>query len=231
MSNSSLVIAINNFIDEVKALVSKKPARALVSDNTSLLGGQTSVQISQSAQTRVTSHATDKANPHSVTATQLGGVTTTYVDQLLEGRLTLGSLAISRYGNVNDANIGVIVSGKTVSFTKQNPAFIRGQSRIFQPFTMVIDDAITVDKIYHIYLIIQDGSVVHQILQSVIPETHESMYLGSIRFDSNNSAQYSGFKPVIRIGINRISETPCGSGIPVTGGLPDVEVKLDPGWR
>ena len=231
MSYSSLVTAINNFVNEVKVLVAKKPASALVSDNTNLLGGQTSTQISQSAQTRVNNHANDKANPHAVTAAQLGGVTTAYVDQFLESRLTLGSLAISRYGNINDSDIGITVSGKTVNFTKQNPAFIRGQSRIFQPFTMDIEDTTTVNRVYHVYLIISEGDVVHEITQEVIPETLETMYLGSIRFDANDNVQYSGFKPIARVGISRISEVACGSGIPATSGLPNVPAKLDPDWR
>lgn len=160
-----------------------------------------------------------------------GGVTTTYVDQYLDSRLSLGSLSVSRYGEINDDDIGVSVTGKTVRFTKRNVAFIRGQSRVFDQFETVIQDEVTANKVYHVYLTIGGGVVEHQIRREIMPESLESMYLGSIRYDASDNVQYAGFKPVVRVGINRLSLTPCGSGIPVTGGLPNAVVKLDSNWR
>ena len=227
----TLLAKVREFTSTTNDLVKTKPPHAVESVNTAALAGASKTSIKTSALTTVNAHIANKDNPHGVTLNSIGGVSKAYVDNALSETLSLSELPMSQFGDTTDDPLGVTSSGWTLRFTKPIAAYIQGVSGMLaaQNVNLSDIDANPAEKVFYVYLQLEDGIPAYRVTLQKLPESEMLMYLGSV-YTGTAAIASTSIDRVSRVGIYRINHLPAGSSIPVTGGTFEREEQIDLGW-
>lgn len=228
---TTLTGKVRELTDAINELIRTMPDSAERSDDATLLQGVSRSQLIGEGINAVSNHATDNNNPHNLTLAQVGGVSSGYVDAALETAVALTDLPVSQFGDTTNDPLGITFSGWTLNFTKPIAAYIQGVSGILavQNVNLSVIDANPAEKVFHVFLELEDGIPTYQVTLQKLPESAVLMYLGSV-YTGTAAIASTSIERVSRLGIYRINHLPAGSSIPVTGGHPMQPNRLDLGW-
>lgn len=152
-------------------------------------------------------------NPPPVTAAQLGVYTQAEIDKLLQSKLGLGDTPISYWGQSMGDAVNMSITGTVLRFNTPMPALLGGARAVLPVDTLNVS-AVNGTATY-VYLIASNGQLMYAGSATVIPEDSVSMYIGKT-VGNGTTAVLTDFKPVIRMGSYRLSNSRRGSAIPVS---------------
>ena len=214
----------------VEALHAKAPT-AGKSDNALKLNNQAPDVMKAAADVNANAHINNHSNVHQLTPAQLGTPPRAQVEERLAPLIPQGTLPISRWGSLDNAPLGIALSGWVLRFTKAQVAIFNG--RYFLAPVANVDVSLTTgapaNQTFHIYLKLT-GTVVSYIASpSFTAERFDLMWLGTATANATGLATFSIVR-VTKLGRYRLSTTAVGSGLPVTLGVPSQVQHLDSSW-
>lgn len=232
---SDLMAKVQSYIAQITTLVNSKPAASALSDNATALENSTQAQFLARNQAKIDAHAARRDNPHKLTAAQLGVPAKADVDALIAPVMQQGMLNISRFGSADKTPIPYVINNDfTVDITVAVPVVLAGRVYTLPAQKIDIGRMTSGYDTYYVYVRMVNGVIKYDVLYGPIAESTLSMFVGTISVGTvNNVYKITAFtiNKVTRLGIYRISTTPCGSAIPATNGQPHQAVKLDAGWK
>jgi hypothetical protein len=216
--NPGLTVALNAFSAAITSVVTRKAGSAAVADNALTFNGKTAATFIADNAAISTAHINNTNNPHGTTASQAGAYTKEEANSLVAQCIPRGILPISRIGAVNGAwPVSLNTAAKRVDFTGEVPVVLAG---IFNMMPIgSVGYSTTVPRNY-VYVRLNGGIFSYVIESSPQAETTTNMLFGVIDIVSGNVTDW-WLRSVTRLDTFRISQTPAGSAIPVSGGTPD----------
>jgi hypothetical protein len=225
---NALTNQINQFYAEIVTALGKKTAASFQSQNSSKLNGRTLAQAVSDATTALATHASNKANPHTVTAAQVGAYDQAGFDAVFNLLLPSGILPISRFGTLDTAPVPTSFLGWVFSTTAAIPLIMAGGAYTLPVISVDMSTLFPgayANRTFYVYVRLIGGVPSLLISASQIAETITNMYLGTLTTGTSTIATVT-LKKVTRLDTFRVSNLPIGSAIPVSNGTPDAPATL-----
>lgn len=212
-----LSIALDAFSAALTSAVTRKTGSAAVADNALAFNGKTAATFVTDNAAISNAHINNPSNPHNTTAGQVGTYTKEEANSMVAQCIPRGILPISRIGAVDGSwPVSLNTSSSRVDFTGQVPVILAGI------FTMMpvgsVSYSTTVPRNY-VYVRLNGGIFSYVVESSPQAETTTNMLFGIIDIVGGAVTNW-WLRSVTRLDTFRISQTPAGSAIPVSGGNP-----------
>lgn len=225
---NTLTNQLNQFYAEIVTALGKKTATSFSSQNSSKLNGRTLAQAVTDATATLTTHANNKANPHGLTAAQVGAYDQAGFDTLFNQLLPSGILPISRFGTLDSAAVPTSALGWVFSTTATIPLIMAGGAFTLPTISVNLSTLFPgafANKTFYVYVRLVAGVPSLLISQTQIADTITNMFIGTIATGAGAIATIT-IKKVTRLDTFRVSNLPVGSAIPVSNGTPDAPAAL-----
>jgi len=228
--------AIDRIPTAINKLAAAKRAAAFASDNADTLEGSTLAKLTTDSDATQNAHITNRSNPHGDTAAAIGAYSIGEVDALLAGLIPSGILPISAVG------LGTATSTLLIWPYSGDQFTIRSQSvlmlgrffsigattlRLSQIFGSLADYA---GKDVNVYVSMSEGSPVYVCTPEKLGESLNRMYMATVRADNSGNITASFGTARQRLDTFTVSQTPSGSAIPRTEGMPMDPTALSSLW-
>lgn len=194
-------------------------------------------KLLKKARDTLAAHVARKDNPHQETMETIGSYTATTVNAKLAAKVPNSVLPISTYGITEFLTAAQIAaawtaSGWVVSCNREIKIILSGTPYTMPTYSLDLRgvEASPGNKTYNVYVRARFGKVTYEARVDSPPESVSVMFIGTVTTNASGIASLS-FAPVTRIDTFRISNTPLGSVIPVTGGTVDAPVKFPATWN
>jgi len=184
---ATLRAELDSLFTDAKALLAKKLARASVADNALTVQGKTQTHLTNTVNVVVASHEANKANPHQMTAAQLGMLTRAQIDALLAPLMPQGQLAVSRYGtmdNIFPFSSSTAVNGNNAwgfSFANTVPIIMTGQEGVMSVGVYDLREEVAnpTNKTIYVYVVLEGGAFRYRFSDVQLAESDVRMWVGT----------------------------------------------------
>jgi len=224
-SLDDFTLALNTATAAMASKANGKADSAFVADNALKLNGKTSAQLVSDVQTALAVHAGDTNNPHHTTAELAGAYDKVAVDNRIATRVLAGLIPLSRWGVADDTSD----KPPTLSYLATPPRVVIGPvmglmagSTVAAQSTALV---LTANTVNYIYFKMVSGLASYVASTTQLPETNTQMFIGTVTTNATTGVSNT-LRAVSRLGLYRVSDTPVGSAIPVSGGLPGSPANL-----
>lgn len=199
------------------------------------LGGKDGAQTRTDAGAAFRTHVASRANPHVVTATQLGSPTRTELDAVIAGLVPSGILPISimgmmeagtEFASISSAWQFQIARADTVMVGKRWTAPLK----TFNLSTLYPTAGDRQNKTFFLYLQLTEGRVEYSISAIRLSETLGRMFIGAVVTSASAITSVS-VKHRWRLDLYNCLQNPTGMSMPASSGQAGGTGTLAAGWK
>lgn len=194
-------------------------------------------KLLKKARDALTAHAARRDNPHQETMETIGSYSATAVNAKLAAKVPNSVLPLSTYGVIEFLTAAQVAAawvgaGWVVSCNRTIKIILSGTPYTMPTYSLDLRgvEASPGNKTFNVYVRARFGKVTYEARVDSPPESVSVMFIGTVTTNASGIASLN-FAPVTRIDTFRLSTTPLGSVIPVTGGTIDAPTKFPSTWN